>query len=49
MVQDSADVGLWVLELRTYGTPDEQRSDTMTVELFELDTTGLLEIEDPES
>ena len=49
MVQDSADVSLWVLELRTYGTPDEQRSDTMTVELFELDTTGLLEIEDPES
>lgn len=34
-VQDSADEGLWVLDLRTYGAEGEVRVDTLTVTLYE--------------
>jgi hypothetical protein len=37
LTRDSADSGLWRLELESSGVDDETRTDVFTVELFEVD------------
>lgn len=45
MEQDSADAGTWVLDLRSYGTQDESRTDVFRVRLYEL--VEVVEVDDP--
>jgi hypothetical protein len=40
MVQDSADAGLWYLEVISYGAEGEEREDTFRFELFRAATAG---------
>lgn len=45
MEQDSADAGTWVLDLRSYGTQDEARTDVFRVRLYEL--VEVVDVDDP--
>lgn len=49
MEQDSADPGYWVLDLTSYGVQDEERTDAITIRLWELvaitDTVELPDVE----
>jgi hypothetical protein len=44
LVQDSADLGRWVLSLTSYGEAEEARVDTLTFRLYEL--VAVVEAED---
>jgi hypothetical protein len=45
--QDSADLWKWVLDLTSYGVDGEERIDTLSFELYEVQDAPLPEIEEP--